>query len=65
MTFTIRGMPFHNNIPGEGRVAQDTGVRVRVTLVRLRDRRLRGGALLHSGGKHPPFEDIDWCSMVD
>src|SRR5206468_5411294 len=25
MTFTVNGMTFHNNIPGQGRVAHDTG----------------------------------------
>jgi hypothetical protein len=66
MTFTIRGMTFHNNIPGEGRVAQDTGVLVFELLsYDFQTGDFETGALLHSGGKHPAFEDIDWCSMVD
>jgi hypothetical protein len=66
MTFTIRGMSYHNNIPGEGRVAQDAGVLVFELLSfdpETGDFEL--GDLLHSGGKHPGFEGIDWCSMVD
>jgi hypothetical protein len=66
MTFTIRGMSFHNNIPGEGRVAQDAGVLVFELLSFDPDTGdFEIGELLHSGGKHPGFEGIDWCSMVD
>jgi hypothetical protein len=66
MTFTIRGMSFHNNIAGEGRVAQDTGVLVFELLsFDFETGEFETGALLHSGGKHPGFEGIDWCSMVD
>ena len=66
MTFTIRGMQFHNNIPGEGRVAQDTGVLVFELLsFDFETGDFETGELLHSGGKHPGFEGIDWCSMVD
>ena len=66
MTVTFRGMSFHNNIPGEGRVAQDTGVLVFELLSFDMDTGdFETGELLHSGGKHPAFESIDWCSMVD
>jgi hypothetical protein len=66
MTFTIRGMVFHNNIPGEGRVAHDTGVLVFELLsYDFETGAFQTGELLHSGGKHPAFEDIEWCSMVD
>ena len=66
MTVTVRGMSFHNNIPGEGRVAQDAGVLVFELLsFDLDTFEFETGDLLHSGGKHPAFEDIDWCSMVD
>ncbi|MGH3339234.1 MAG: hypothetical protein ACRDPL_10435, partial [Propionibacteriaceae bacterium] len=66
MTFSIRGMSLHNNIPGEGRVAQDTGVLVFELLSYDIDTgEFETGELLHSGGKHPEFEEIDWCSMVD
>ena len=66
MTFTVRGMSFHNNIPGEGRVAQDAGVLVFELLsFDLDTFEFETGELLHSGGKHPGFEGIDWCSMVD
>jgi hypothetical protein len=66
MTFTIRGMSFHNNIPGEGRVAHDAGVLVFELLSydpATGDFEI--GERLHSGGKHPGFDGIDWCSMVD
>ena len=66
MTFTVAGMTFHNNIPGEGRVAHDAGI-LQWELVSYDP--LTGdfetGELLKSGGKHPDFDDIDWCSMVD
>ncbi len=66
MTFTIRGMSFHNNIPGEGRVAHDAGVLVFELLsYDFATGDFETGELLHSGGKHPGFEGIDWCSMVD
>ena len=66
MTFTIRGMTFHNNIPGEGRVAQENGVLVFELLsFDFETGDFETGELLHSGGKHPDFDDIDWCSMVD
>ena len=66
MTFTIRGMSFHNNIPGEGRVAHDAGVLVFELLsYDFATGDFETGELLHSGGKHPGFENIDWCSMVD
>ena len=66
MTFTVRGMSFHNNIPGEGRVAQDAGVLVFELLsFDLDTFEFETGELLHSGGKHPGFDGIDWCSMVD
>jgi hypothetical protein len=66
MTFTVRGMSLHNNIPGEGRVAQETGVVVFELLsFDLETGEFETGELLHSGGKHPEFDDVDWCSMVD
>ena len=66
MTFTVRGMSFHNNIPGEGRVAHDAGVLVFELLsFDLDTFDFETGELLHSGGKHPGFDGIDWCSMVD
>ena len=66
MTFTIRGTSFHNNIPGEGRVAHDGGVLVFELLsFDLDTFEFETGDLLHSGGKHPGFDGIDWCSMVD
>jgi hypothetical protein len=65
MTFTVNGMTFHNNIPGQGRVAQDTGS---ITWELLSYDPVTGafelGDLIHSGGKHPDFAEIDWCSMV-
>ena len=68
MTFSIRGMLVHNNIPGEGRVAHDSGVLVYELLSFQLDPftfriDFKAGELLHAGGKHP--ESIDWCSMVD
>lgn len=64
MTFSIRGMLAHNNIPGEGRVAHDSGVLVfRLLDFQLDPFDFELGELLHAGGKHP--ETIDWCSMVD
>ena len=64
MTFSIRGMLAHNNIPGEGRVAHDSGVLVFELLdFQLDPFDFELGELLHAGGKHP--ETIDWCSMVD
>jgi len=66
MTFSVRGMSLHNNIPGEGRVAQDAGVLVFELLsYDLDTGDFEIGELLHSGGKHPEFEEVDWCSMVD
>jgi hypothetical protein len=65
-TFTVRGMSFHNNIPGEGRVAHDAGVLVFEPLsFDLETGEFEAGELPHSGGKHPGFEGIDWCSIVD
>ena len=64
MTFTINGMLAHNNIPGEGRVAHDSGTLVFELLsFQLDPFDFELGELLHAGGKHP--ESIDWCSMVD
>jgi hypothetical protein len=66
MTFTVAGMTFHNNIPGEGRVAHDTGV-LQWELLSYDPETgdFETGELLKSGGKHPAFDEIDWCSMVD
>ena len=66
MTFTVAGMTFHNNIPGEGRVAHDTGI-LQWELLSYDPETgdYETGELLKSGGKHPEFEEIDWCSMVD
>ena len=64
-TFTISGMQAHNNIPGEGRVAQDTGTitfPIEVTDPQAGDFVVDFETVLRSGGKHP--ESIDWCSMV-
>ena len=68
MTFSIRGMLAHNNIPGEGRTAHDSGVLVFELLSFSIDPvtfriTAETGELLRAGGKHP--ETIDWCSMVD
>ena len=64
MTFSISGMLAHNNIPGEGRVAHDSGVLVFELLsFSLDPFQFVLGDLLHAGGKHP--DSIDWCSMVD
>jgi hypothetical protein len=64
MTFSIRGMLAHNNVPGEGRVAHDSGVLVYELLsFQLDPFDFELGDLLHAGGKHP--DSIDWCSMVD
>jgi len=65
-TFTVSGMPLHNNIPGEGRVAHETGT---ITYpIEIIDRQagefeVNFEVVLRSGGKHPEF--VDWCSMVD
>ena len=65
-TFTVSGMPLHNNIPGEGRVAHETGT---ITFpIEVIDRatgefEVNFDVVLRSGGKHPEF--VDWCSMVD
>jgi hypothetical protein len=65
-TFTVSGMPLHNNIPGEGRVAHETGT---ITFpIEVIDRQtgefeVNFDVVLRSGGKHPQF--VDWCSMVD
>ena len=65
-TFTVSGMSLHNNIPGEGRVAHETGT---ITYpIEVIDRttgefEVDFNVVLHSGGKHPEF--VDWCSMVD
>jgi hypothetical protein len=65
-TFIVSGMPLHNNIPGEGRVAHETGT---ITFpIEVIDRQtgefeVDFDVVLRSGGKHPEF--VDWCSMVD
>jgi hypothetical protein len=65
-TFTVSGIPSHNNIPGEGRVAHETGT---ITFpIEVIDRttgefEVDFVVVLRSGGKHPEF--VDWCSMVD
>jgi len=65
-TFTVSGMPLHNNIPGEGRVAHETGT---ITYpIEIIDRQagefeVNFDVVLRSGGKHPEF--VDWCSTVD
>lgn len=65
-TFTVSGMPLHNNIPGEGRVAHETGT---ITFpIEITDRRsgefeVNFDVVIRAGGKHPEF--VDWCSMVD
>lgn len=60
------GNLIHNNIPGEGRVAHDTGI-LQWELVSYDPETgdFETGELLKSGGKHPDFDGIDWCSMVD
>ena len=64
MTFSVTGTLAHNNIPGEGRVAHDSGLLVYELLSFQPDTfEFELGRLLHSGGQHP--ESIDWCSMVD
>ena len=65
-TFTVSGMDAHNNIPGEGRVAQDTGTitfPIEVTDRQAGEFTVDFETVIRSGGKHPEF--IDWCSMVD
>ena len=65
-TFTISGMQLHNNIPGEGRVAQDTGTitfPIEVIDPEAGEFTVDFDTVLRSGGKHPEF--VDWCSMVD
>ena len=65
-TFTVSGMQLHNNIPGEGRVAQDTGTLthpIEVTDPKLGEFEVNFDVVLRSGGQHPT--SVDWCSMVD
>jgi hypothetical protein len=65
-TFTVSGMPLHNNIPGEGRVAHETGTitfPIEVIDRQTGDFNVNFDVVLRSGGKHPVF--VDWCSMVD
>jgi len=65
-TFTVSGMQLHNNIPGEGRVAQDTGTitfPIEVSDAKAGEYTVDFDLVLRSGGKHPEF--VDWCSMVD
>jgi hypothetical protein len=62
MTFTVRGVSFHNSVSGEGQVAYDAGVLVFELLsFDLETGDFEIGALLHSGAS----EGIDWCPMVD
>ena len=63
MTFTIRGMSNRNVVPGEGRVAQDTGVTVwELTSITfgtdpetadITPGLSRWADLIRSGGRHP------------
>lgn len=65
-TFTISGMPLHNNIPGEGRVAHETGTityPIEVIDPKTGEYDVDFSVVLRAGGKHPEF--VDWCSMVD
>jgi hypothetical protein len=65
-TFTVSGMQLHNNIPGEGRTAQDTGTitfPIEVIDPQTGEFEVNFDVVLRSGGKHPEF--VDWCSMVD
>ena len=65
-TFTVSGISAHNNIPGEGRVAHESGTITHpIDVVDLQTGafEIDFDVVLHSGGKHPDF--VDWCSMVD
>jgi hypothetical protein len=64
-TYTISGQELHNNIPGEGRVAQQVGT---ITwAIEVLDRQAGEyevvGDPLHVGGPHPGFENIPWCEI--
>ncbi len=65
-TFTVSGTALHNNIPGEGRTAHESGTITHP--IEAVDRQTGAfeidfDVVLRSGGKHPEF--VDWCSMVD
>jgi hypothetical protein len=66
MTVSTVGQIFHNTEPGEGRVALAAG-KVTFELVSFdpEERTFEGGDLIHVGGPHPDFDEIDWCSLVD
>jgi hypothetical protein len=66
MTVSIVGQIFHNTEPGAGRVALAAG-NLTFELVSFdpEERTFEGGDLIHVGGPHPDFDDIDWCSLVD
>ena len=64
-TYTISGQESHNNIPGEGRVAHQSGT---ITFrIEVLDRQTGEfevvGDPLHVGGPHPGFENISWCEI--
>jgi len=65
-TVSIVGQIFHNTEPGAGRVALSAG-KLTFELISFdpEERTFVAGDLLHVGGPHPNFEDIDWCSLVD
>jgi hypothetical protein len=65
-TVSIVGQIFHNTEPGAGRVALSAG-NITFELISFdpEDRVFVAGDVLHVGGPHPNFEDIDWCSLVD
>jgi hypothetical protein len=65
-TVSIVGQIFHNTEPGAGRVALSAG-NLTFELISFdpEERTFVAGDLLHVGGPHPNFEDIDWCSLVD
>lgn len=65
-TFSVSGTALHNNIPGEGRTAHESGTITHP--IEVLDRQTGAfdidfSVVLRSGGKHPEF--VDWCSMVD
>ena len=64
-TFTISGQENHNNVPGEGRVAHQSGTitfRIEVLVRQTGDFEVVGDPL-HVGGPHPGFENIPWCEI--
>ena len=65
-TVSIVGQIFHNTEPGAGRVALAAG-KLTFELISFdpEERIFVAGDVIHIGGPHPDFEEIDWCSLVD